>query len=170
MLIVLGGLPGTGKTAIARELVIRSPSAYLRIDTIEQALKKVGALQDVGPAGYVLAYELAGSNLALGMTVVADCVNPLSVTREAWRAVATRTSSGLLEVEVVCSDPVEHRRRVEGRKSDIPGLTLPTWETVIRREYEAWTTTRLVIDSALVNASEAASLILQTSRRYAAGE
>ncbi|WP_207309915.1 hypothetical protein [Variovorax paradoxus] len=32
MLIVLGGLPGTGKTAIACELVARSPSAYLRID------------------------------------------------------------------------------------------------------------------------------------------
>ena len=168
MLIVLGGLPGTGKTAIARELVVRSPSAYLRIDAIEQALRKLSALEEVGPAGYVLAYELAKSNLALGMTVVADCVNPLSVTREAWRAVATSTSSGLLEVEVVCSDPVEHRRRVESRQADIPGLTLPTWEAVLRREYEAWTTTRLVIDSALFDASQAANLIMERLRGRAA--
>ena len=170
MLIVLGGLPGTGKTAIAREFVARCPSAYLRIDTIEQALLTASALEDVGPAGYVVAYELARSNLALGMTVVADCVNPLSVTRKAWRAVAASTSSGLLEVEVVCSDPAEHRRRVESRKADIPDFTLPTWEAVLRHEYEAWTTSRLVVDSAHVSASEAANLIWERSRSQAAGE
>ena len=103
ILIVLGGLPGTGKTSIAREIVTRAPSAYLRIDTIEQALKRTGALQEVGSAGYLLAYELARSNLALGMTVVADCVNPLGVTREAWRAVAAGSHSRVLEVEIVCT-------------------------------------------------------------------
>ncbi|MDQ0572183.1 putative kinase [Variovorax paradoxus] len=170
MLIVLGGLPGTGKTAIARELVVRSPSAYLRIDTIEQALMKLSVLEEIGSAGYIVAYELARSNLALGMTVVADCVNPLSITREAWRAVATSTSSDLLEVEIVCSDPAEHRRRVESRKADIPEHTLPTWEAVLRHEYEVWTTNRLVIGSALVSASEAADLILERLRSLAAGE
>jgi predicted kinase len=169
MLIVLGGLPGTGKTAIACELVVRSPSAYLRIDIIEQALKKASVLEKIGPAGYIVAYELARSNLALGMTVVADCVNPLSITREAWRTVATSTSSGLIEVEIVCSDPAEHRRRVESRKADIPEHTLPTWEAVLRHEYEAWTTSRLVIDSALVSASEAADLIVERLRSLAAG-
>ncbi|AGU52728.1 putative kinase [Variovorax paradoxus B4] len=164
MLIVLGGLPGTGKTTIARELVARSPCTYLRIDTIEQALMKSSSLEEVGPAGYVVACELAGSILALGMSVVADCVNPLPVTREAWRAVATGTSSGLLEVEIVCSDQAEHRRRVESRTTDIPGLIPPTWEAVMRHEYETWTTSRLVIDSALVGASEAAHLIMERSR------
>ena len=161
MLIVLGGLPGVGKTAIAREIVARSPSAYLRIDTIEHTLKKMSAPQAVGPAGYVLAYELASSNLELGMTVVADCVNPLSVTREAWRAVAARTCSALLEVEVVCSDLAEHRRRVDARKADILAFITPTWEDVLHHEYDAWTTPRLVIDSAVVGANEAAKLILE---------
>ncbi len=165
MLIVLGGLPGTGKTTIARELVAHRPCVYLRVDAIEQALKTArGSAEDVGPAGYVVAYELARSNLALGLTVVADCVNPLAVTREAWRAVAAHGSSGLLEVEIVCSDPAEHRRRVEGRKADIPGFSLPTWEAVLRHDYAAWTTSRLVIDSALVSASDAAQVILDRSR------
>ena len=60
----------------------RVPSAYLRIDAIEHALKTAsGSAEDVGPAGYIVAYELAKSNLALDMPVIADCVNPLSVTR-----------------------------------------------------------------------------------------
>ena len=163
MLIVFGGLPGTGKTTVARELVARLPSVYLRMDIIEQALRKGTARGDVGPAGYLVAYELAKSNLTLGMAVVVDCANPLSVTREAWRAVAASTTSRLLEVELVCSDLAEHRRRVEGRGSDIPDFTPPTWEAVLRHEYEAWTTSRLVVDSALVSANEAAEQILRGS-------
>ena len=164
-LIVLSGLPGTGKTTIARELVARVRSVYLRIDAIEHALKAAnGSAEDVGPAGYVVAYALARSNLALGMSVVADCVNPLSVTREAWRAVAAETSSHLVEVEVVCSDVAEHRRRVKSREADITGFALPNWEAVLRHDYEAWGTSRLVIDSALVSTSEAADLIWRRVR------
>src|SRR4051812_17310242 len=110
-LIVLGGLPGAGKTTIARRVAAFSGAAYLRIDAIEQALRDSGMLAgDVGPAGYVVAYALAASNLALGRPVVADCVNPLAITRRAWRDVAARAAAPILEVEVLCSDVAEHRR------------------------------------------------------------
>jgi predicted kinase len=165
MLIVLGGLPGTGKTTIAREIAALVPCVYLRIDTIEQALRSTDALAgEVGPAGYVVAYELARSNLSLGLTVVADCVNPLPVTREAWRAVAADASSRIVEVEIVCSDIPEHRRRVEQRSIDVPGLVPPTWAAVQQRDYEPWTTQRLVIDTASVSAREAAQSILSYLR------
>lgn len=165
MLIVLGGLPGSGKTTIAREIAALVPCVYLRIDTIEQALRSAGVLAgDVGPGGYVVAYELARSNLSLGLTVVADCVNPLPVTREAWRAVAADASSRIVEVEIVCSDIPEHRRRVEQRSIDVPGLVPPTWAAVQQRDYEPWTTQRLVIDTASVSAREAAEVILSHTR------
>ncbi|GKV79057.1 hypothetical protein PEC106568_42300 [Pectobacterium carotovorum subsp. carotovorum] len=38
MLIILGGLPGTGKSTIARLLASRLNAVWLRIDSIEQSL------------------------------------------------------------------------------------------------------------------------------------
>lgn len=165
MLIVLSGLPGSGKTTVARELAVRLSAVYLRIDAIEQALVSAKVLAgEVGPAGYEVAYALARSNLALGLAVVADCVNPLPLTREAWRAVAVSASSRVLEVEIVCSDVTEHRRRVERRAPDIPGHVLPDWTSVLRHDYAPWTTERLVIDTAAVSASDAAQRIAAAAR------
>ena len=82
MLIVFSGLPGTGKTTIAKGLVDTIGALYLRIDTIEQAIRNSGALaQDVGRSGYMVANELALSNLDLGRTVIVDCVNPVIESR-----------------------------------------------------------------------------------------
>ncbi len=64
-------------------------------------------------------------NLQLGAEVVADSVNPLEITRSAWRETAVSVQSKFVEIEVVCSDMGEHRSRVESRRSDIPGMKLP---------------------------------------------
>jgi predicted kinase len=169
MLIVFGGLPGTGKTSIAMEVARRSAAAYLRIDAIEQAIRKASGLgEDVGPVGYEVGYALAEANLALGRIVVADSVNPIAFTREGWRQVAARTGATLLEVEIVCSDAAEHRRRVEQRQPDIAGLALPSWEAVVAREYEPWLDRALAIDTATMSVSDAASLIVEEIDRMAA--
>ncbi len=137
MLLILGGLPGVGKTAVAAGLARETGAVHLRIDSIEQALRNSGV--DVsGPEGYAVAYAIAEDNLRLGRTVIADSVNPLEVTRSAWRSVAQRTGTRYVEVEVVCSDRAEHRRRVETRTADIAGHELPTWQQVCEREYEPW--------------------------------
>jgi hypothetical protein len=51
MLVVIGGLPGTGKSTIAREVATRTGAAWLRIDAIEQAIRATLA-GNVGIAGY----------------------------------------------------------------------------------------------------------------------
>lgn len=146
-LFIFAGLPGTGKTTLARLLARDLRAVYLRIDTVEQALRdERGDLS--GPEGYVVAYRIAADNLRLGMSVVADSVNPIAVTRRAWRNVAAQAGVGFVEIEVVCSDAQEHRRRVESRVSDIVGHRLPTWHEVETREREPWETTPVVIDTA----------------------
>lgn len=149
LLVVFAGLPGAGKTTLARAAARHLCATYLRVDTVEQALRECGTLPDgVVAEGYTAAYALAADNLALGRPVVADQVNPLGLTRDAWRAVAAAGGARMVDVEVVCSDPAEHRRRIEQRASDIPGLVLPTWDDVRTREYHAWERPRVVLDTA----------------------
>jgi predicted kinase len=149
MLIVFGGLPGVGKTTLAMGIARKIEAVYLRVDTIEQALRSSEMLQaEVGPAGYLVAYRLAEENLRIGRTVVADSVNPLNITRDAWLSVGLDASADVIEIEVICSDPSEHRRRVETRNVDIDGLSLPSWEAVLGRTYEDWIRPHLVLDTA----------------------
>jgi predicted kinase len=160
VLIIVAGLSGTGKTTIARELARQLSAVYLRIDTIEQEMRSSELLaQPIHDAGYCMAYALAEDNLKLGQTVIADSVNPLQVTRDAWMSVAHRANAKAIEVEVTCSDSHEHRHRVESRVSDIKELRLPSWQEVVAREYEPWNRSHVVIDTARQTVSQAVGAI-----------
>lgn len=149
MLVIICGLPATGKTTLARALARQIGAVHLRVDTIEQAIVRSGlAAQPLGPAGYMVAYALAEDHLRHGLTVVAESVSPLAVTRDAWRDVAVRAGVAAVEAEIVCSDPAEHRHRAEHRTVDIPDLALPSWDAIVNRDYEPWNREHAVIDTA----------------------
>jgi predicted kinase len=88
VLIVLSGLPGVGKTTIARELATALDAVHARIDSIEHALRNAGWTID--DEGYRVAYAIAEDNLRVGNTVNADSVNPWPASRREWTAVANR--------------------------------------------------------------------------------
>jgi predicted kinase len=161
MLIILGGLPGTGKTTVARALAARLAAAHLRLDSIEQALLRSGEMpKPPMVAGYAVAYAVAEDCLRSGVIVVADSVNPVAATRAAWRDVAHRAGGDALEVGLICSDPAEHRRRVESRRADIEGHVQPTWQDVLDREFEPWPDGVLVVDTARQPTEESVAIIL----------
>jgi predicted kinase len=161
MLIVLSGLPGSGKTTIGKALAGRLAAIYVRVDEIEHALRQhPGFDQEIGSAGYAVAFAIASSNLRLGNRVVADSVNPVPESRQGWRDVVHAIDGTyLLEIEVICSDEKEHKRRVEQRVSDIGGFTLPDWSSITSHDYSPWTEPRLIVDTALLSVGDAVSAI-----------
>ncbi|MEU8849801.1 hypothetical protein AB0C70_27055 [Streptomyces sp. NPDC048564] len=72
MLIVIGALPATGKTTLARLPAAQIGGVHLRVDTIEQAIVRSGLAQHpLGPVGYLVGYAQAEECLHQRLTVIA---------------------------------------------------------------------------------------------------
>lgn len=140
-------MPGSGKSTLAKLIAKEYNAVYLRIDTIEQALRDLCNF-DVQGEGYRLSYRIADDNLQLGNHVVADSCNPIDLTRREWEAVVETNEGRYINIEVICSDREEHKRRVETCRSEVNGLKLPTWEEVENREYHPWKNDRIQINMA----------------------
>jgi predicted kinase len=163
-LYVLSGLPGTGKSTLARLVARRLDAFHLRIDTIEQGLRDLCSFEVQGE-GYRLAYRIASDNLRVGLSVIADSCNPIALTRREWEETAREAGAECVNIEVVCSDAGEHRARVEARATETPDPTLPTWSDVTSRTYEDWAADRVVIDTAGRPAAACANELLSKLRR-----
>lgn len=150
MLVQVCGLAGSGKSSLCAALADVRPVVWLRIDAIDAALCRNGlSAQQTGVAAYSVAHAIAAPHLQRGQTVVADAVSPVEAARAGWEATATAAGAPLRVIEVVCSDPAEHRRRVESRRSDLEGFEAPDWSWVRAQaeEYEPRRDDRLVVDS-----------------------
>jgi predicted kinase len=142
-LIVMAGLPGTGKSTLAEIIGARLDTAVVSVDPIESAILRAGieADQPTGLAAYLVAEEIAGRALSAGRSVIIDAVNAAEAARLQWRDLAARTDATLRVVEVVCSDEALHRERLERRVRRLPHLDEVTWRAVEQRidGYAQWT-------------------------------
>jgi predicted kinase len=95
MLIVFGGLPGVGKSTLARGLGRSLHAPVLSVDPIEAALWRAGIApqQPTGLAAYVVAEALAERQLEIGLTTVIDAANYVEPGRQMWRDLAARQSA-----------------------------------------------------------------------------
>jgi predicted kinase len=167
-LIVLSGLPGSGKSSLAKAFAAQNGTLWLRIDSIEQAIREsAAACGPLNDAGYRVAYAVAEENLRLGRDVIGDSVNPWMLTRDAWRDAGLRAGADVLEVELVCSDREEHRRRVEARAGTASVTACCDWQAVVRRDYHPWERAHLRIDSAGRSVGQCLDDLLRALRQTA---
>jgi predicted kinase len=151
-LIVLSGLPGSGKSMLAEGVSRALSMPLFSIDPIEAAMWRGGLKKDqTGIAAYEVAIALADEQLRLGHSVIVDAVNPIEAPRAAWRSLAAKYRAGLKIIECICADETIHRARVEARVRGIAGMPEISWARVLQRraEYEPWTDARLTLDTSI---------------------
>ena len=90
-----------------------------------------------------VAYAIAEDNLKLGGTVIADSVNPIKITREAWRQVAKRAGVKLVDVVVTCQTALNIRAECRP-----PGTRGSDWAEILNREFDATDGLVFVVDTA----------------------
>ena len=150
-LIVTSGLPGAGNSTIAEGLARALVAPVLSVDPIEAAMWRSGlAPSETGTAAYRVAEAMAGENPAQGLSVIVDAVNPVAEARAMWRALSEQHDVPLKMIEIICSNEVAHKQRIERRVRNIDGMPEVDWDRVVERkaEYQPWTDDRLVLDSA----------------------
>lgn len=155
MLIVMAGLPGTGKSTIGQVVASRLGIPVVPVDPIETAILQAGIAseQPTGLAAYLVAETLAERVLEAGTGVLVDAVNAVAPAREQWLRLATRLGEPIRFIEVVCSDPDLHRSRIESWRRSMPHIQL-TWNAVEQSldDYSEWTgdsaaVARITLDS-----------------------
>jgi len=154
----MAGLPGTGKSTIAAKIRERLGYPLVSVDQIESAVLSAGIDSDqpTGLAAYLVAETLAGNVLASDRSIIVDAVNAVNPAREQWVTLAARHGHALTFVEVVCSDPVVHRERLEARSRDLPHVSEPTWHAVEQSldEYDEWVGPSAAVDRITIDSVE----------------
>ena len=153
VLYIFSGLPGSGKTTLAKEISKILGSVYIRIDTIEQGIRDLCNF-NVQAEGYRLAYRVIADNLNIGNNVVVDSCNLIKLTRNEYENITKENNYKYKNIEILCSNKNEHKNRIETRENDIKNLKLPTWEDIEKREYEEWDKEHIIIDTANKNIND----------------
>ena len=140
-LIVVGGLPGTGKSTLAAGIADRLGAVVLRTDEVRQRIDSDGPRygSEAVTATYRQLLSEAERLLRLGESVVLDATWNDATLRSEARAVAAATSSLLDELQ--CTLPHElaaERIRQRMLHGDDPSEATPAVAEAMAERFEPW--------------------------------
>jgi adenylate kinase family enzyme len=148
-IIIIGGVPGTGKTTLAELLSKEIEATCFSKDKLEAAILRRGIANkdSLNGVGYELLSEIAKTELDHNRSVILDSVASSQRVLEFWPHIITQK---IYYIECICSDEELHKERVEGRSRNITGWYEITWNDIlkIKKSYQPFSENRLIIDSA----------------------
>ena len=148
-LVVMSGLPCSGKSTVAYGLAARMRWPVFSVDPIDSAMRGEGIdTEAAGMAAYSVAARLAADQLGLGLSVIVDGCNADKELHELWLELAGQTGARLDVIECV-TDEALHRTRVAGRVRGLAHYPEVTWDFVeeMRGYFTPWATGRLRLDT-----------------------
>jgi DegV family protein with EDD domain len=151
VLVMLSGLPGSGKSHLAREIVARHPLAVLNSDALRRTLVKRPTYSQAESARlFTAVHALIEDLLRRGVLVLLDATNLKEAHRRPLREIAERTGARLLVVEVTAAEDVIRQRltarRAREDPADISEATQEVYE-MMREEAEPVDGPHIVVDA-----------------------
>ena len=170
-LLLMKGPPGSGKSTVARELGRRLRWPVVDKDDVRDLLP-----YEIGGLSYEAMLAIAQTQLRLGLSVIAD--SPLGYARSYRRAleIAAACGANVAVLEVVCSNPVLWRARIDGRQGvGLAAHHTTSWDRVEaffqRSAADPFTVDvpRIEIDTATQKVPQAIEQVLEALARLGAG-
>jgi predicted kinase len=148
-LIVFAGLPGSGKTTLARMAARKLGLPIFSKDRVQRVLRDHHLAAENTGDGYYIILDLADEQLGLGVSPILDATFPLDHFRIVASEIATRHQARFCAIYCYCSDDEIWRRRMTSRVQYVPGWRPVGWDDVLRMRqyYQPWGDNAALIDS-----------------------
>jgi predicted kinase len=141
VVVIITGLPGTGKSTLAERLArtVRAPAfaGDWLMGGLKPAHAALGRLdrEQYLQAWFGLLRTLVTRQLMFGQSAIVDDLVGTGQL-ELWQQTAAQFGASLHLIECTCSDQGLHRSRIEGRVRGIPGWHEVGWDHVERMRGE----------------------------------
>ncbi len=148
-LIVFAGMPGSGKTTLARMVARQLRLPVLSKDRVQRVLRDHHLAPEHTGDGYYIILDMADEQLALGVSAILDATFPLDHFRTVASEIAARHQARFCAFYCYCSDDTIWQQRMTSRVQYVPGWKPVGWDDVLRMRqyYQPWQDNALHIDS-----------------------
>ena len=148
-LILFAGMPGSGKTTLARMVAQHLGLPIFSKDRIQRILRDHHLADEHTGDGYYIMLDMADEQLGLGVSAILDATFPLDHFRMVASEIAVRHDARLCALYCACSDDDLWRKRMTSRVQYVPGWRPVGWDDVLRMRqyYQPWHDNAAMIDT-----------------------